>query len=325
MTNDELLNELKIKVASGEISRSDVSNVLTLDTSNTSPESIWKKTKAHLTIAKILYVLGAAVVVLGIIFFVSQIWDDIGSFGRITTTLILGFVFAGMGSMFLKQKAESYLGSVFHAIGGLLIPLGALVTLHELNIDIVSLWPVTFVFAVVSLFYLFLTQYHKNPILTFFTIANGTVFIYLFVESIISGEFYQHADVYAYLTMVIGISYLLLAHSFKNTWNHYLVGILNFFGALGFMTAAFSRVFDSGIWEVLFFVLAIIGMAFAVYLRSRSILVVSTIFLVIHLIYITQEYFANSIGWPISLVILGLLFIGLGYLSINISKKYISQ
>jgi uncharacterized integral membrane protein len=132
-------------------------------------------------------------------------------------------------------------------------------------------------------------------------------------------------DIYAYLTMAIGLSYLLLSWSFSNTWNKNLVGLLNFFGSVGFFSAAFYKVFDNyGIWELLFFVLTIGGMAYAVSIKSKSILVISTMFLVSHLMHITSKYFADSIGWPISLVILGFIIIGLGYFSISLSKKYLS-
>jgi len=60
-------------------------------------------------------------------------------------------------------------------------------------------------------------------------------------------------------------------------------------------------------------------------MRSRSILVMSTLFLIAHVSYITGEYFADSLGWPISLVILGFVFIGLGYVSISVNKKYITN
>ncbi|MEK7173503.1 MAG: hypothetical protein AAB710_00280, partial [Patescibacteria group bacterium] len=262
---------------------------------------------------------------LGIIFFVAQVWDDIDSWGRILVTLGLGLLIAGSGSSFLTSKPESHLGQVFHAIAGFLIPGGALVTLNELGAPTGSLWPITITIGIVFLFYLLLTTYHKNEVLTFFAIANGTAFLYLLVESIVEGPFYRHDDIYAYLTMIVGLSYLLFAYAFRIGWNKNLVSVLNFFGAAGFLSAAFSRVFESDMWELLFFLLAIGGMVLAVYIKSRGILVVSTFFLIGHFVYITNEYFADSIGWPISLVVLGFVIIGLGYTSIAINKKYISS
>ena len=65
------------------------------------------------------------------------------------------------------------------------------------------------------------------------------------------------------------------------------------------------------------------GVFLSVYMKSRSVLIASTLFLVAHVVYITSEYFADSLGWPISLVLLGFVFIGLGYGSVTINKKYI--
>jgi len=318
MNNEELLRELSVRVSQGLIQPSEVAARLSLPVSPTAG-----KERPRFSITKILYILGGSVAALGIIFFIAQIWDDIGSIGRITTTLLFGLILAGAGSLLLKAKPESRLGEVFHAIGGLLIPGGALVTLNEIGADINSLWPVTIVIGIVALFYLLLDLYHRNVVLTFFAIANSTATVYLLIEAVLPGRFYQHEDMMAYLTMAVGLSYLLLAYAFRGGWNRHLVGLLNFFGSAGFLGAAFTRVFDSGFWEFAFFLCTVGGMAAAVYIRSRAILVTSTFFLIAHFIYITNEYFADSIGWPISLVVLGFLFIGLGYVSITINRRYI--
>ncbi len=283
------------------------------------------KNSKHFDVTKMLYVLGAAIVVIGIILFVAQVWDDIGAFGRISVTLGLGLLFAAIGSVLLKNKSEDSIGSVFHCIGGLLIPGGAMVALSEMNVDPISLWPVTMTFGVIFAFYILLNFVHKNAILTLFAIANGTAFIYLIFEAIVDGSFYDHWDWHAYLTIVIGASYLLLAHSFREGWNKKLIGVLYFFGITGLLGAAFSQVIDSVLWQMVYFLLVIGGLSLAVFMKSRSILVVSTLFLLGHVSFITGEYFANSVGWPISLVILGFIFIGLGYASITVNKKYMTE
>jgi hypothetical protein len=326
MNKEELLQELSIKINTGEISREEIATRFSFaPTTQTAVITEDSKISTPFSVTKMLYVLGAAIVVIGIVIFVSQIWDDIESFGRIAVTLGLGFLITGIGSMLLKSRPDQNIGNVFHFIGGMLIPGGAVVTLSELNIDFVSLWPVAITFGVIFAFYLLLNAVHKNAILTFFAIANGTAFVYLLVEAIVDGPFYRHEDLCTYLTMVIGASYLLLAHAFRDGWNKKLTGVLYFFGITGFLGAAFSQVFDSVPWQMLYFLIVIGGLFLAVYVRNRSILVMSTLFLIAHVSYITSEYFADSLGWPISLVILGFVFIGLGYVSVNINKKYIAN
>jgi hypothetical protein len=325
MNKEELLQEISNKISTGEISRVEIVSRFGLAPVQGEVGVENLKNSTPFSVTKMLYVLGAAIVVIGIVIFVSQIWDDIGSFGRIAVTLGLGFLITAIGSMLLKSKPDENIGTVFHFIGGMLIPGGAVVTLSELNVDFVSLWPVAITFGVIFAFYLLLNSVHKNAILTFFAIANGTAFVYLLIEAIVDGPFYRHEDLYAYLTMVIGASYLLLAHAFRDGWNKKLIGVLYFFGITGFLGAAFSQVFDSVPWQMLYFIIVIGGLALSVYMRSLSILVMSTLFLIAHVSYITSEYFVNSLGWPISLVILGFVFIGLGYVSININKKYIAS
>lgn len=326
MNKEELFQELERGISTGEISQGELMNRLNIASNISVDTKTSPKDSTNFSMTKILYVLGVAIVVVGIVIFVYQIWDDIGSFARISVTLGLGLLFTVIGSVLLKTKPENKtIGPVFHTIGGLLIPGGAMVALSELNVDMISVWPIAITFGAIFVFYLLLNFVHRSAVLTFFTIANGTAFIYLLVEAITDGPFYRYEDLYAYLTMVTGASYLLLAHSFRSGWNKILIGILCFFGSAGFLGAAFSRVFDSVPWQMVYFLIVIGGLFLSAYMRSRAILVVSTCFLLAHVSYITGEYFADSMGWPISLVILGFIFIGLGYISININKKYITK
>lgn len=325
MNKEELLRELAAKVSAGEISKEEVASRLNLSPAARHEGGGARKEESNFSVTKILYILGAAIVLIGIVIFVGQLWDDIPSLGRIVVTLGLGLLMAAIGSMLLKQKPGDGIGPIFHFIGGMLIPGGAMVALYEFNFLQASTWPTVISFAAIFAFYLLLNEVHKHPILTFFAIANGTAFIYILMEAIIDGSYYMHGDVYAYLTMVIGASYLLLAHAFRDGWNRKLIGLLYFFGITGILGAGFSQVFDSIPFQIIYFFMVLGGIFLSAYMRSTSILVMSTIFLIAHVSYITGEYFADSLGWPISLVILGFLFIGLGYASITINRKYIKR
>ena len=132
-------------------------------------------------------------------------------------------------------------------------------------------------------------------------------------------------DIYAYLTMVVGVSYLLLAHSFQGGWNKILIPILYLFGSAGILGAGFSRIFESVSWEILYLAVLLGGLFLSAYLKSKTILALTTFFLIAYVSYITGKYFADSLGWPLSLVLLGFVFIGLGYASVSINRKYISE
>jgi len=327
MDREELLKELSARIDAGEISQEEVNSrigspVPTPTASQSSPTET--KKPFHFSVNKILYFIGAAIVIIGVAIFIFQIWDSTNSFIHIAVTLGLGLLLTAVGSALLKQKPEDHIGPVFHTLGGVLIPTGVAVTLLEFNIT--NGWAITAGFAGIFVFYLLLSQIQKHAILTFFAILSGTATIILLHSTITNGtslDIWGRGTSYQYLSMVIGVSYVLLARSFRGTQNEQLTGILHFLGSLMFLSSAFSLVISSTIWELVYFLVVFGGIFLAVFLKSRSILALSTLFLLIHVSYITGKYFADSIGWPVSLVILGFLFIGLGYMSVTINKRYI--
>lgn len=322
MKKEDLLQELSDKVSSGEITRDEVMRRLK---SSAAGKGL-NMDLTQMSVTKMLYALGAVVVLVGIIFLVYQVWEDIGSVGRIAITLGLGILLTAMGSVLLKgpEKEKKDIGLVFHAMGGVLIPGGTMVSLYEMYPVSLEAWPVAIAFGIITLFYVMLNLTQRNVILSFYTIGNATAFLYLLVEALIDGQSYRLPDIYTYLTMVIGLMYLLLSYSFRRSWNSPLCGLLNFFGISAFLGATFSKVFDSVAWEMAYFLVIIGALLLAVQTKSRSILAVSTLFLIAHFSYITSQYFADSLGWPVCLIILGFVFIGLGYASITINKKYIA-
>ena len=317
MNKTELLQELKHKISTGEITREELA--IQLNISQSLPLQEIKET-SRFSVTGMLYVFGAAVAIIGLVIFIAQIWEDLGSSAQILLTLGLGLLITALGSILLKQKPTDNIGPIFHFIGGALIPSGALVTLDVLSTGINSIWPVAITFGIIFAFYLMLNAVHKHAVLSFFAIVNGTAFLYLLVGAI---EDFRNDDLYRYLTMLIGASYLLLAHSFRDGWNKRLLGALYFFGSLGILGGGFVKVLDSSIWELFYFLIVFAGLYLSIYLKSRIILVLSTIFLIVHVSYITEEYFANSLGWPITLILLGFIIIGLGYGSVHINKTYL--
>ena len=324
ISKQALLDELASRLARGEISEAEVQQLLIQ--SEPSPDIAAQTASPvallpSLSIMRLLYVVGAIFITLGVLYLISQIWEDLGSAGRILITLGVGFVFAGTGSFFMLRDPARGLGTVFHAIGGCIIPGGAMVTLDEMGVDFDTSWPITLTIGMIFVFYAALTFVHRQGILTLWTIVNGTALAYLLMDSLLpaaSGEQYD------YLTMTIGISYLLLAYLFRNDWNERLTPLLYFFGAIGFYGAALTQVPDRVFMEILFPFLAFGGLALSVaLLHSRLVLVISNLAIIGYIIYFTAEYFADSIGWPVALILLGFIIIGIGYFSINLNRKYL--
>ena len=63
----------------------------------------------------------------------------------------------------------------------------------------------------------------------------------------------------------------------------------------------------------------------SIFFRSTTMILVSSGFLIAEIIKLTSRYFVNSIGWPLSLIVIGFLVIGVGYITFSLNKKYIQQ
>jgi len=59
--------------------------------------------------------------------------------------------------------------------------------------------------------------------------------------------------------------------------------------------------------------------------RSRSLLMVGTLAMLVYIGYYTAKHFANTVGWPIALVIIGIALIGMSALAVRINNKYIKS
>ena len=314
MNTQELLQELSDKVSRGEVMEEDIYRILKKDTVSS------KKTG---TITKVLYGIGAVIVLIGIIIFFGQVWEDIGAVARVIVTLGLGIVMAVSGSILLKNRSQHMIGSVFHVIGGVLIPSGLLVLLSELG-ESDSLWPITFVFLATSILYGLLMVAHRKLVLTSLFIINVTVFIYLLMGALLenaSANIVENAIIA--ISVFLGVSYLLASHSFINTWNEKLRGPLNLLGSAFVLVAMFNKMFSGGVWELIYVAILVAGISVSVFVRSKAILATTTIALISYVTYITGQYFADSFGWPITLISLGFVFIALGYFSVAFGKRYI--
>ena len=131
---------------------------------------------------------------------------------------------------------------------------------------------------------------------------------------------------FEYRMLVAGISYLLIGYAFAKNEKAPLSGFLYSFGILGFLGAAFAlggwSPTQNVFWELIFPGLALGTLFMSVYLKTRSFLTFGSLFLMIYILKITGEYFTSGLGWPLSLVLAGLMLIAVGYLYVYLKKKY---
>jgi hypothetical protein len=123
--------------------------------------------------------------------------------------------------------------------------------------------------------------------------------------------------------LIVGLSLMLITYDIDKTVHRTITPFWYFIGSAIFLWAAFDLIEDTSV-HILYLGLA----AFMIYLstvaKSRTLLFVSTCSMIGYLGYLAAEYFVDSIGLPVALILMGLILIGLSSFAIKINKKYIT-
>lgn len=279
------------------------------------------------------YALGAIIVIVGTIILIGQYWDEIGFLGRMMTTLGVSLVTYSL-ALILGSQEQKNISQVLFTISAALAPVGVAVLLRESDMDFILQYQTI---TAVCLLVVFGTALYisKRNILVLITVAFGS---WAYITTIIdwfdlfgydSYESYEvHSLIMKWAVLLLGISYLFIAYGLSYTSNESeqkekknISNILYNLGILGILGSAISL---GGVFDALFIGLVFAAFYGSVYIKSKLMLISGAGFLVGYIIKITGKYFVDSIGWPVALIGIGFMIIGVGYGTYTISKKYIS-
>jgi len=79
------------------------------------------------------------------------------------------------------------------------------------------------------------------------------------------------------------------------------------------------------IWTYLFPILVIAVLYLSIKLKNSAFLFWGTLFFIAYIIRVTGTHFVDTIGWPLSIIIVGIITVALGYLAFFVNKKYIKK
>jgi len=121
--------------------------------------------------------------------------------------------------------------------------------------------------------------------------------------------------------LITGISGFALSYGLQLSKRHPgLVASGYFLSSILIYSGVFELVRHSSL-ELLFPAVAVGMLYTCTLLRSRALLFTSVISILGFIGYYTDEHFANAVGWPIALVIMGAAFLGIGILTLKVKSK----
>jgi len=125
----------------------------------------------------------------------------------------------------------------------------------------------------------------------------------------------------SWASLIVGLCVIFAAYGMHRADRYpRLSGLGYFIGSIMAYGGLFDLVQDSAI-ELLYFAVTASALYACVVLQSRALLLTTVIAMLSYIGYFSEKHFANSLGWPLTLVLMGIAFLGVGAIAIKVKKR----
>jgi hypothetical protein len=122
-------------------------------------------------------------------------------------------------------------------------------------------------------------------------------------------------------SIITGVSVTSAAYGMHKAGQYpRLIGLGFLFGSAMFYAGLFDLVQSTSL-ELIYFAITASLLYVCVKLRSRMLLLTTVLAMLFYTSYFSAKHFSDSLGWPITLVLIGVTFLGIGTMVIKL-KKY---
>jgi len=272
------------------------------------------QSRSRAVVVRVLGFLGGTFVFAGIGVFIALQWDSMNSASRVIVTLgsgLAAFVLAMLSSGDARvEKATIPL----LLVAAVLEPTGMAVAFEEYGSGGDWRWASLAIAGTMAL------QFGA----TLGALRRSTpLFLCILFAALFWWTAFDLLDVDGDLTaLLLGGCLLLASVGVARTAHRDMTPFWYFVGAAAFLGGLFELVEGSPL-EVVFLAAAAGFVYLSVILHSRTLLVVSTLAILAYTGWFTSQHFADSIGWPLALIVFGILMIGLSALAFRIDRNYV--
>ena len=259
--------------------------------------------------------LGGIFVLAGLGVFITMQWEAMNAIARITVTLGSGMAAFVMALFAAADERWEKAATPLFLLAALMQPTGILVALDEFSSGGDERYAILLTSGVLLI----------QQTLTFLkTRRTVLLFIVLIFAVCLYGTVMDLMDLDEDLVFfALGLSVLLVSYSIDRTRHAAITPFWYFVSSTAMLTGLFSLIQNSVV-EILFLGAAC-GLVFlSTWVKSRALLFVGTVAILGYVGYYTAENFSDAVGWPIALILFGLLLIGLSAAAFRINRKYIA-
>lgn len=273
-----------------------------------------KTAETHGILSRVFGYIGGILVFAGIAIFIGMQWPHMGSAGRVISTLGTGFTLFLAALAALKRPSLERAATPLFLVAALFQCFGLFVMLEEYSSGGNPLHGILFVTGLMLAQQASALYATQRTVLAFTSICFMAGFF---------GAAFELAEVPEKMNILVTGFYLLcLAHALAKSRHAAIADIWMLFGAGGLLYGSYALLENTAA-EPLFAGISAFLVYLSVVLRSRTLLFVSTAALLCYIGEYTGEYFKDTLGWPVTLIILGVLMLGLGSVAVRLHNKYI--
>ncbi|WP_417227394.1 hypothetical protein [Amphritea sp.] len=122
-------------------------------------------------------------------------------------------------------------------------------------------------------------------------------------------------------SLVIGLCIIFTAYGMQRSGRYQRLIVLGYlFGSIMAYSGLFDLLQNTAI-ELVYLAIAAMGLYVCVALQSRILLLTTVVAMLGFIVYFSEQHFANAIGWPATLVLIGIAFLGIGAIAIKLKQR----
>jgi hypothetical protein len=264
-------------------------------------------------VAQLLAYLGGIFVFSGVGLLMSFIWDDAGSAQRVVLSFGAGLAAFVLGIVCVHDVRFAKATTPLFLISAFLQPFGLFVFLDEYlpppeDPQLAALG----IFGVLAVQHAVVFYALRRSVLLFVAVAFGAAAIGAAMDLLgVDGEV---------IGVVIGAALLGLAWVLGRT-SHRVIAPFWFFVSGALLLGAWWSLTEGTAFDLSNLGLQALLIALSIRATSRSLLVASVIGLFAYLSYFAYEHFADVVGWPLTMIALGLAMIGISGWAVRLGRR----
>jgi hypothetical protein len=273
-----------------------------------------QESRARTVIVRVLGYLGGTFVFAGVAAFIALQWDAMNSAARVVITLGPGIAAFMLATLATRDPRFAKAVPPLFLIAAALEPTGMLVAFNEFGSGGDARWAALVTAGVVGTQFATIFSALRQSMLLFLAVFFGMLFWWTTFDLLGMDD-----EVGA---LVLGGSLMLAAIGADRTPHASITPSWYLVGGILFLYGLFDLV-ENTPFEIVFIMAASGFVYLSAVIQSRTLLLVATGAILGYTGWFTSEHFADSLGWPLALMLFGLLMIGLSALAFRIDRQYI--